>query len=82
MMKSTTTEATIRKLCQIFSNHGLSESIVSDNRPQSSAEKFQNYSRSRGIHHITIAPYCPSSNWEAERLVQTFKAILIKQISK
>ena len=42
------------------------------------ADKFQHYCMSRGIQHITTAPYHPRCNGEAERLVQTFKNYMDK----
>ena len=70
MMESATTELLIKHLQQIFAVHGISHQVVSDNGPQFVAEKFQHYCMSRGIQHITTAPYHPRSNGEAERLVQ------------
>ena len=78
MMQSTTAEATIKQLQQIFAVHGLPLQIVTDNGPQFAAEKFQQFCLSRGIQHTTTAPYHPRSNGEAERLVQTFKAAVDK----
>ena len=70
MIESTTTELLIKHLQQIFAVHGIPHQVVSDNFV---ADKFQHYCMSRGIQHITTAPYHPRSNGEAERLVQTFK---------
>ena len=78
MMESTTTEAVIRHLQEIFATHGIPHHIVSDNGPQFTAEKFQQFCFSRGIHHTTTAPYHPRSNGEVERLVQTFKQSIDK----
>ena len=78
-MESTTAEATIKHLRHIFSTHGLPRQIVSDNGPQFVATSFEQFCKSRGIHHIKTAPYSPRSNGEAERLVQTFKRAIDKK---
>ena len=78
-MESTTAEATIKHLRQIFATHGLPRQIVSDNGPQFVATSFQTFCESRGIQHIRTAPYSPRSNGEAERLVQTFKNAIEKR---
>ena len=65
MMESTTTELLIKHLQQIFAVHGIPHQVVSDNGPP---DKFHHYCMSRGIQHITTAPYHPQSNGEAERL--------------
>ena len=78
-MESTTAETTIKHLRQIFSTHGLPRQIVSDNGPQFVATSFEQFCKSRGIHHIKTAPYSPRSNGKAERLVQTFKRAIDKK---
>ena len=78
MMESTTAEATTKQLQQIFSTHGLPLQIISDNGPQFVAETFQQFCMSRGIQHLTTAPYNPSSNGEVERFVRTFKLAIDK----
>ena len=72
-MDSTTTEAVIKQLQQIFATHGIPHQIVSDNGPQFTAEKFKQFCWSRDIHHTTTAPYHPHSSGNIERFVQTFK---------
>lgn len=78
-METTTAEATIKHLRQIFAMHGLPRQIVSDNGPQFVATVFQKFCESRGIQHTKTAPYSPRSNGEAERLVQTFKKAIEKR---
>ena len=80
-MASTTAEATIKHLRQIFATYGLPRqiAIVSDNGPQFVATSFQKFCVSRRIQHIRTAPYSPRSNGKAERLVQTFKNAIEKK---
>ncbi|KAG6929127.1 hypothetical protein G0U57_006262, partial [Chelydra serpentina] len=59
-----------------FSHFGLPEQLVSDNGPQFIAQEFRNFIKANGIHHITSAPYHPSTNGLAERCVQTMKQAL------
>ena len=72
-METTTAEASIKHLRQIFATYGLPRQIVSNNGPQIVATSFQKFCESRGIRHNKMAPYSPRYNGEAERLVQTFK---------
>ena len=58
-MKATTAEATMLKLRHILASQGLPESIISDNWPQFTASQFEKFCESRGIVHLTIAPYHP-----------------------
>lgn len=73
LMKSTTSQATIHAIMQIFSTHGLPERIVTDNGPQFCSAEFAQFFKVNGIQHTKTAPYHPASNGEAERFVQTLK---------
>ncbi|KFD49724.1 hypothetical protein M513_09421 [Trichuris suis] len=69
-MKGTSTAATISALDAIFTIEGFPETIVTDNGPQFTSEKFDGFCRKYGIH-ITSAPYHPASNGLAKRFVRT-----------
>ncbi|KAG6923095.1 hypothetical protein G0U57_021612 [Chelydra serpentina] len=73
IMQSTISESTIQKLWGLFSHFGLPEQLMSDNGPQFVSQEFPNFMKVNGIHHITSAPYHPSTNELAERFVQTMK---------
>ena len=75
-MPSTTATATVKVLRDIFSRHGLPEAIVSDNGPQFVSEEFRNFCNRNGIIHRKSAPYKPSTNGQAERIVQVLKAAI------
>lgn len=77
-MQSITAQQTTERLDEVFSRHGLCDTIVSDNGPQFISDHFKQFRTERGIEHITIAPYHPQSNGQAERFVQTLKQGLKK----
>ncbi|KRZ71620.1 Transposon Tf2-11 polyprotein [Trichinella papuae] len=73
---TTSSAAAISNLRQLFTTHGLPEVIVSDNATAFTSKEFQRFMVSNAIRHITIAPYHPASNGQAERMVQTVKKAL------
>ena len=73
IMHSITSSATIEELQSIFSIHGLLRTLVTDNGSAFTSKEFQSFVQSNGIQHITSAPYHPSTNGLAERMVQCFK---------
>ena len=70
----------IRKLTEVFSLFGNPTQIVSKNGTLFTAHVFGAFSNFNGIRHIRVAPYHPSTNGEAESLVQVFKRALRPQI--
>ena len=62
----------------IFSTHGLSEMIVSDNGSVFTSKEFADFMTNNSITHVKPSPYHPSTNRLAERAVQTFKASIKK----
>ena len=72
-MKSTTSNATIEKLREIFATHGLPATLVSDNGSNFTSSEFDEFMKRNGIKHIKVAPYHPASNGLAERAVRVFK---------
>ena len=78
VVPSASSEATISKLRQTFSTHGLPVQITSDNRSCFTSAEFADFCRMNGIKHICASPYCPASNGQAERAVQTVKSGLKK----
>ena len=73
IMKQTTSTATIRKLREVFAQHGLPDMLVSDNGTNFTSEEFADFMRANGVIYVKTAPYHPSSNRLAERAVQTVK---------
>ena len=66
-------EKQLERLRSCFATHGLSDCNVSDNGPTFTSEEFREFTSASGIRHIFAAPYHPSSNGLAERVVQSFK---------
>ena len=76
--QAVTTKATIDLLEQDFALFGYPHTLVTDNATTFMSYEFQSWCKDRGITHLTGAPYHPSTNGAAERLVQTFKQALKK----
>ena len=57
----------------MFTQHGIPNSIVSDNGSSFTSSEFQNFCKMKGIKHYTSAPYKPASDGQAERAVQIIK---------
>ena len=77
-MTSATALSTVLRLRRIFAAQGLPKVLVSDNGPAFVGEEFQKFCSKNGIRHIPTAPYHPSSNGQAERMVRTFKETMKK----
>ena len=78
---STSSKATIDLLEQDFAHFGYPHTLVTDNATSFTSEEFQEWCKSRGITHLTGAPYHPATNGAAERLVQTFEKSMTKSAS-
>ena len=61
-MSSTTSQATIHSLRQLFATYGLPQQLVSDNGPQFSSVEFVIFLAMNGVKQIRISPYHPSRN--------------------
>ena len=73
-----TSRETIQKLRHLFCSFGFPITLVSDNGPCFSSKEFKDFIQNNGIRHVTSAPYKPSTNGLAERMIQTFKLALSK----
>lgn len=79
-MTSTVTRQMISKLRSVFAAYGFPDEIVSDNGPQFVSQEFEDFLAKNNIKHTRTPPYHPISNGAAERLVQTTKRALLKQL--
>uniref|UniRef100_A0A182PWL4 Integrase catalytic domain-containing protein n=1 Tax=Anopheles epiroticus TaxID=199890 RepID=A0A182PWL4_9DIPT len=74
---TSTTNATIRLLDDLFASYGVPITVVSDNGPQFTSPDFMAYLKNAGVkYHKLTAPYHPATNGQAERYVQTVKKAL------
>ena len=76
-MRTTTTEATTKRLDEWFSFLGYPAVIRSDGGPQFRG-LFKDWCAERSIRHETSSPYNPNSNGLAEAAVKNVKALLLK----
>ncbi|XP_058448901.1 uncharacterized protein K02A2.6-like [Malaya genurostris] len=74
---TSTTEATVGILDELFCSYGVPTTLVSDNGPQFTAREFKHFLQMSGVKfHKFSAPYHPATNGQAERYVQTVKQAL------
>ncbi|XP_055918976.1 uncharacterized protein K02A2.6-like [Eupeodes corollae] len=78
-MTSTTADAMILKLRQLFSTFGLPEQLVSDNGPPFTSDRFIRFLKSKGVDVMKSPPYFPQANVLAERFVQVVKKFFKKK---
>ena len=75
-MRSTTANATIVVLRDLFSRYGTPVQFVSDNGPQFISAEFKHFLKMNAVKQVLVAPYHAASNGAAERMVQSFKRAL------
>ena len=75
-LTSTTSATVITTLKSTFAQHGILETVRSDNGPQYSLREFAQFASSYEFNHITSSPRFPQSNGQVERMVQTVKRML------
>ena len=73
-----TADAVIQCCKNIFSRHAIPEEVVTNIGLQFDSNAFSRFSKEYQFHHVTISPYYPRSNVEAERGVKTVKVLLKK----
>ena len=81
LVNNATTIVTIEQLLNVFTTHGLPNTIVSDNGSIFTSDNFAKFVKQNGIEHIRTSPYHPALNGLAKRSVQTFKMGL-KQVTE
>lgn len=67
VVRTITSEKTIKSLKTIFAGHGLPEVLVSDNGPNLVSEKFKAFLKENGIKHQRVTTRWVQANGEAER---------------
>ena len=73
LIKTTTAQETISNLRQTFATLSLPKIIVSDNTAVFTSSEFQIFLSNNGIIHRRSSPYHPSTNGQAERMIQNDK---------
>ena len=73
-----TAARTITHLKELFAEHGIPESIRSDNGPQFSSHLFKEFAEEWNFTHHTSSPTNPHSNGQAESAVKIIKGLLIR----
>nr|XP_034970897.1 uncharacterized protein K02A2.6-like [Zootoca vivipara] len=71
-----TSGVVIRNLRALFVTHVLPNTLVSDNGAQFTSTEFKDFMDINGIRRVTSAPFHPSTNDQAERMVRTTKDAL------
>lgn len=78
IVNNMTSATVIRYLRMIFAIHGLCETLVSDNGTSFVSSEMKQFLEANKIKHVRSAPFHPSTNGLAERMVQTVKDKLRK----
>ena len=73
-----TAAKTITHLKELFAEHGIPESIRSDNGPQFSSHLFKEFAEKWNFTHHTSSPTNPRSNGQAESAVKIIKGLLTR----
>ena len=69
---------TISVLKELFSEHGIPETIRSDNGPQFANHQFTEFAKEWNFDHNTSSPRNPRSNGQAEAAVKVVKGLLTR----
>ena len=75
-LNSTTFESIVSAMKTIFSQHGIPQTVISDNGPQYDSSEMKQFSLTYGFKHVTSSPYYPQGNGLAEHMVKTVKSLL------
>ena len=78
MNQDTTSAKLIRKMKILFATYGLPGVVCSDNGPQLVSEEYKKFLAGLGVRRVSIAPWSPKSNGQAESAVKVFKHAMEK----
>ena len=79
-LPDTRASSVILKLKNHFARHGCPDQLVSDNGPQFSSAKFEQFAQAWEFEHCTSSPGNSKANGKAESAVKTAKRILRKAL--
>lgn len=77
-LRNMSSKAVIREIQDIFSRHGIPDTLVTDNGPQFTTVEFKTFSHHWSFKHVTSSPRYPQSNGKAENAVKTVKRLFAK----
>ena len=80
MLKTTESQAVIKKIKAHFARYGIPDTVISDNGPQFSSHTFKEFADQWEFKHHTSSPYHSRSNGLAESAVKTAKRLITKAI--
>ena len=75
---SLTSQSIIRKLKLHFAQHGIPDTLMSNNGPQFVSAEFRHFSQNLGFDHVTSGPGYPQSNGNVENAIKTQKYLMPK----
>ena len=82
ILKSTTSATIISKLFEIFSVHGLPETLTSDNGGQFTSNEMESFLKINGITHARTTPLWPQANGQVERINRVIKKAIQTAINE
>ncbi|XP_038069824.1 uncharacterized protein K02A2.6-like [Patiria miniata] len=68
----------IKKLKKHYSNHGIPDTLQSDNGPPFNSRQFENFATQYGFDHTTSSPEYPQSNGKVKNTVKIAKLLINK----
>ena len=77
-LENTKASTVIRKLKSHFARYGTPDRVVSDNGPQFTSDKFEQFTKEWEFDHLTISPGNSKANGKAESAVKTAKRLMRK----
>ncbi|XP_055699702.1 uncharacterized protein K02A2.6-like [Phlebotomus papatasi] len=78
VVKSQSSQEVVRVLRELFATHGVPAEIYTDNGTAFVSQEMKRFHEVNGIRGITISPWHPASNGQAEIMVQKTKKALLK----
>lgn len=78
LKENTLSSTVIERLAKMFAVHGIPEKLITDNAPQFSSFRFQEFAVHWNFKHITTSPHHHQANGMVERANQTIRRIFEK----
>ena len=75
-LSTITSAGVLSFLKAMFAHHGIPTTLLSDNGPQFSSKKFQDFTTAYCFQHVTSSPHFPQANGLVEHTVRTVKKLL------